>query len=165
MITKYNTEIEELAAESRFWVYLSSRFFTDQEVEALNNRIREFTSGWTAHNNQLKATGWIEFNCYLILVADETKSGASGCSIDKSVRFIRELGLEFETDWFDRLIFVYLDEGQNPVYIHKSNLQTAFESGTINDKTLFVNSLVKNKLEYKHDWLIPFVKSWHKRLL
>ena len=149
---------------SRVWIYTSSREFTDAELTVLQPAIGDFARQWTSHNRDLHATGGILHNRFLVLVVDESHADASGCSIDTSVRFIKQLEADFSTDFFDRQLFSYLDDGE--VYtLHQRDLKEAFQSGRINGNTLFFDNLVQNKGDFIKAWVKPLSSSWLARLV
>ncbi len=149
---------------SRVWIYQSNKPFREDDVDRVNAYIDRFAKEWTSHNLQLKATGGLMHRHFVVLVVDETRAGASGCSIDKSVRFIQFLEQEFGQNLFDRLTFAYLKDKVVHL-IHQSEMKQAYEAGRISDETLFFNNLVKTKQEYIDGWLVPLEKSWHKRMI
>lgn len=81
------------------------------EIETL---LEEFTAEWTSHGADVKAYGNLFFGQFVVLMADETQAGVSGCSTDSSVRFIKGLGERFRVDFFNRtsLAFVVKDKIQ-----------------------------------------------------
>ena len=81
----------EFSSHSRVWIYQSDRKLTADEVVQIQMNLDNFTRSWTAHNNQLKAKAEIRYNRFLVLIVDESQAGASGCSIDKSVNFMKQL--------------------------------------------------------------------------
>src|ERR1700759_2190076 len=97
----------KFSENSRVWIYQSDKELTDSEVALLQSQLDNFTTGWTAHNNQLKAKAEIRYNRFIILVVDESQAGASGCSIDKSVRFMKDIEQEFGINLFDRFNLAY----------------------------------------------------------
>jgi hypothetical protein len=149
---------------SRVWIYQSNKPFHKKVLEQVNDLVLRFVKDWTSHNHLLKATGGIIHDCFVVLVVDESKAGATGCSIDKSVRFIQFLEQEFSQNLFDRLTFAYLEDEQVQL-IHKDDLAQAYSNGTINDETLFFDNLVKTKGDYLKKWLVPLKESWHSRML
>lgn len=149
---------------SRVWIYQSNKPFQKRDLAQVNDLVIRFVKDWTSHNHQLKATGGIIHDCFIVLIVDESMAGASGCSIDKSVRFIQFLEQEFNQNLFDRLTFAYLENEQVKL-IHKDDLGQAYSNGTIDDETLFFDNLVKTKRDYLNKWLVPLKKSWHSRML
>jgi hypothetical protein len=53
------------------------------------NCFSNFCIQWTAHGANLKAYGEVRHHRFIVMIVDETAAGASGCSIDKSIHFIR----------------------------------------------------------------------------
>jgi hypothetical protein len=51
----------------------------------------------------LKAGGAIYNDFTIVLAVDTSVANSSGCSIDKSVHFIKEVGKELNVDFFNRL--------------------------------------------------------------
>jgi len=77
---------------SRIWIYYSKDPFSENEKEEATKLLYQFCTDWTAHNQALFATARIFYDRFLVLMVDESKAGASGCSIDKSVSFVKMLG-------------------------------------------------------------------------
>jgi len=127
---------------SRVWIYTSPRVLSDDEVQMIREELDIFTDNWAAHGSQLKAKGDVLENRYIVIAADESQTGASGCSIDTSVQFIRALGQELNLDLFNRMYF-FSEEGTK---IHFSDLADA------NVKVF--NSLAANLGRLRSDWLV-----------
>src|SRR3979411_169960 len=121
----------QFSENSRVWVYQSNKKLTDEEVQQLQHQLDSFTIGWTAHNNQLKAKAEVRYNRFLILIVDETQAGASGCSIDKSVNFMKKLEQEFGINLFDRFNFAYRD-GNQVLSTPRHNFEELLKAGKIN---------------------------------
>src|SRR5215213_1366467 len=96
------------AKESRVWVYQGSRRFSLSEALESEELINRFCEEWKSHGADVQAYGNIFFGQFLILMADETKAGVSGCSTDSSVRFVKELGSKFHIDFFDRTTLAFM---------------------------------------------------------
>ena len=92
----------DLASQSRVWVYQSTRQFTDTEAIVIAEKIQLFVNQWTAHKQGVMGDGALLYNRFVVLMADETHVGVSGCSVDSSVHFVRHLGQEFKTEFVDR---------------------------------------------------------------
>ena len=97
-------------------------------------------------------------------MVDESQAGASGCSIDSSVRFIQQLGEQYRVNFFDRMLFAYQKEGQ--VYsVPSMKFAELYQKGEIDDTTLVFDTLVKTKGDLDTKWLKPLGESWHKRMV
>ncbi|HOY07256.1 MAG TPA: hypothetical protein PLO67_17735 [Saprospiraceae bacterium] len=151
--------------DSRVWVYTSSRRLNDAEVQQVQAALDSFTSEWTAHNQALKATAEVFENQCIILMVDETQAGASGCSIDKSVHFLEELGVQVGADFFERMRFGWTDEQGQPQFAGRTELSEARQSGQITDQTPMLNTLVQSRREMLEKWWLPFSQSWHRRVV
>ena len=147
---------------SRVWIYQANRSLPSDEIGTVNRKVIDFARLWTSHNLSLRATGALLHDQFLVLVADESNAGASGCSIDSSVRFVKEIGESYSVDFFDRLYFAYLED-ETVKRVHRDEMAEAYRDGKINDKTLFFDNLVTNKREFLARWLTPFGDSWMKR--
>ena len=153
----------QFSTNSRVWVYQSDKKLTDALVEQIQQRLDDFTTQWTAHNNQLKAKGEIRYNRFLILIVDETQAGASGCSIDKSVHFMQNLQREFDINLFDRFNLAYRDADE-VLSLPRHGFEDLLKNGTINTDTIVYNNLVQNLSELETKWEVPFKDSWHIQL-
>ncbi|MBK6998178.1 MAG: hypothetical protein IPH31_26100 [Lewinellaceae bacterium] len=150
---------------SRVWVYTSNRPLTEEESAFAQKNLDAFCQQWTAHNQALLAKAEVFENQFLVLMVDETQAGASGCSIDKSVHFLELLGEEIGADFFERMRFAWVNDQGEMQFANRPEFSALVQSGNINQETLMANSLVQTKSELAEKWLVPFGKSWHKRLV
>lgn len=151
--------------DSRVWVYTSSRPLTEEEAAMAQKKLDAFCRQWTAHNQALKATGEVIENQLLILMVDETQAGASGCSIDKSVHFLEQLGEAIGTDFFERMRFAWVDSNGAMQFANRPEFVSLVQEGKIGADTLVADTLVQTKAQLAEKWLVPFASSWHKRLV
>ncbi len=149
---------------SRLWIYVSSRPFTDQELPGLRSTLREFTRQWTSHSVQMRADAEVMHNRFIILVADESRVGAGGCSIDKSVSFLKALQVEYDTDLFNRMIFSYLD-GDKIKSVSREEFAQKYAEGIIGEDTPVIDTLVATKGDFEKAFVKPLSESWHKRMI
>jgi hypothetical protein len=153
----------EFSSHSRVWVYQSDRKLTDAETLQAQVLLDNFTTGWTAHNNQLLAKAEIRYNRFLILFVDESQAGASGCSIDKSVNFMKQLEQHFGINLFDRFNLAYRD-GEEILSVPRHQFEGLLKAGKINTETIVFNNLAQNLTELQTKWEVPFKESWHIQL-
>ena len=153
----------QFSENSRVWIYQSDKKLADDVVQQIQQRLNSFTAEWTAHNNQLKARGEIRYNRFLILIVDETQAGASGCSIDKSVNFMKRLEQEFNISLFDRFNLAYRNAGE-VLSLPRHGFEELLKQGSINTNTIVYNNLVQNLSELETKWEVPFKDSWHIQL-
>lgn len=150
--------------ESRVWVYQSSRLFSLSEALEIEILLKEFTAGWLSHGVPVKGAGYLFFGQFIILMADETTTGVSGCSTDSSVRLIKQIEQRFTVNLFDRnaLAFVVKDKTDKDgiQLMPLQQLKYAVQNGFIAGDTLYFNNLVQSKQELENNWIIPVKLSW-----
>ena len=153
----------EFSSQSRVWIYQSDRKLTEAEALQAQVLLDNFTTGWTAHNHQLLAKAEIRYNRFLILFVDESQAGASGCSIDKSVNFMKQLEQQFGINLFDRFNLAYRD-GEEVLSVPRHQFEELLKTGKINTETVVFNNLAQNLAELQTKWEVPFKDSWHIQL-
>jgi len=153
----------EFSSHSRVWVYQSDRKLTDAETLQIQVLLDNFTTVWTAHSNQLKAKAEIRYNRFLILFVDESQAGASGCSIDKSVNFMKQLEQQFGINLFDRFNLAYRN-GEEILSVPRNQFEELLKQGKITSETIVFNNLAQTLADLQTKWEVPFKDSWHKQL-
>lgn len=150
---------EGFAPSSRVWVYQATRLFTINEALQIEGLLEDFVSGWNTHGTPVKGFGALFFGQYIVLMADETAAGVSGCSTDSSVRVIKQIEQTYQVNMFDRqmLAFVVKDKIQMLPLAH---LNHAIENGFVTPDTLYFNNMVLTKDELENKWIIPVKDSW-----
>lgn len=134
------------------------------EALEIEETLKDFTEKWQSHGSPIKGAAYLFFGQFIVLLADETTTGVSGCSTDSSVRLIKEIEQQFSVNMFDRitLAFVVKDKVQ---LLPLSQLQYAVENEFINGDTLYFNNLVQTKNELENNWIIPVKNSWLNKKL
>lgn len=150
---------ENFDASSRVWIYQSSRPFGIAEALEIETLLQDFVGSWNTHGTPVKGYGNLFFGQFVVLMADETAAGVSGCSTDSSVRVIKAIEERFKVSMFDRqsLAFVVKDKVQ---LLPLNQLGYAVENGFINHDTLYFNNLAATKQELENKWLVPAKESW-----
>lgn len=141
---------ENYPDNSRVWIYTSNKELTPQEEELINKRLTAFIPSWASHGNDLFGGGIVLNHRFLVLCVDNSKVYASGCSIDTSVRFIKELGQELNIDFFDRMnLIVHKNDETKSVRLHEMDDYLEWN---------IYNPMITTLGELRNSWLIP-VKS------
>ncbi|MES2589092.1 MAG: hypothetical protein V4622_08935 [Bacteroidota bacterium] len=96
-------KIADLNPDSKLWLYQSSRALNPTEIAWLNEQLTAFAIDWASHGTDLKAAAEVLNPYFIAFAVDLTQANASGCSIDKSVRLVKDLGKELNIDFFNRL--------------------------------------------------------------
>ncbi|MFT3705022.1 MAG: hypothetical protein QM802_21830 [Agriterribacter sp.] len=150
---------ENFAASSRVWIYQANRKFMLSEVLAAEEILNEFTSKWQAHGAPVKGFATIFFGQFIVLMADETQTGVSGCSTDSSVRVIKEIEQQFNISLFDRQLLAFAVKDKIEL-LPLSQLKYASDNGFLTPETIYFNNTVLTKAELENNWMIPVNNSW-----
>jgi hypothetical protein len=153
-----------LPATARVWIYQANQPFREADIPQIKKYVDEFAQSWVSHNRQLTAHGDVLHNRFVVLMVDENTADASGCSIDKSVHFMQQLGQAYGVDLFDRMTFSWM-ENEEVKSAKSDEFAQLYASGKITDDTLVFDNLVKTKGELDEKWLKPLNESWHKRFV
>jgi hypothetical protein len=145
--------------QSRAWIYQSSRLFSLDEALEIEEILKQFTGQWLSHGAPVKGAGHLFFGQFIVLIADETATGVSGCSTDSSVRLIKDIEQRFTVNMFDRTTLAFVVKGKLEL-LPLSQLQYAFDNGFINNETLYFNNLVQTKEELESKWVVSLNESW-----
>ncbi|WP_231426217.1 ABC transporter ATPase [Pedobacter sp. Leaf250] len=146
--------------QSRVWVYQSNRKFSPSEKIAILDKLSSFTSQWKAHGNELLASAEIKYGFFIILTVDETQANVTGCSIDSSVRLMKEIEEEYQVDLFNRFNMAY-KVADEVIVNSKEDFETLVNIKQINSDTIVFNNMVQTLSELETKWEVPFKNSWH----
>ena len=155
---------EQLPDHARLWIYTADRQLADGEVAEANAAAGAFVERWAAHRRELTAYGDVVYGRFLRLAVDESHAGASGCSIDASVRFVQELGRRLGVDFFERLTF-FAGNGEGFLPYPREAFAAAYARGEIGDGSPVVDPLVDTKGKYESGFVKPLGESWHARMV
>ena len=150
---------ENFAPDSRVWIYQSSRLFFLAEALQIEPMLEAFAAGWKSHGAPVKGYANLLFGQFIVLMADETATGVSGCSTDSSVRLIKDIESKFQVNLFDRQTLAFLRKDKVEL-IPISQFSHAVAGGLIQPHTPYFNNLVQTKEEWLNNWIIPVNKSW-----
>jgi hypothetical protein len=155
---------DNFAPESRVWIYQSNRPFNAAESQQISELLNGFVKVWHSHGEPVKGYGNVFFGQFIVLMADESGAGVSGCSTDSSVRIIKEVEKQFQVRLFDRVLLgFYVKEKVQLLAL--SQLHHALENNQMNADTLYFNNTVHTKVELETKWIIPIKDSWLARKL
>lgn len=150
---------ENFHPDSRVWVYQCNRLFSLHEALEIEELLKNFTLQWKSHGTPVKGEAHLFFGRFIVLIADETATGVSGCSTDSSVRLIKDIEQQFAVNMFDRMTLAFVVKDKIEM-LPLSQLTYAAENGFITADTLYFNNLVQTKAELERGWIIPIKESW-----
>jgi len=150
--------------DNRVWVYLSDKTFSPEVETGIKADIQTFLNDWNAHGTSLSASYAILHHHFIIVKADEEKFSASGCSIDKQLRFVKEAEQKYGLSLLNRLIVAY-KEGNDIKVVHSAKIPELLVAGQINESTIVFNVGVGNDAEFAAKFEIPLKESWLAKFL
>lgn len=151
----------EFPDNARVWVYQSDREFTADEADSIKSKGANFIKTWDSHGAGLRAAIEIFYNRFIVIFVDENQAAVSGCAIDKSVHFIKQVEKDFGVSLFDRIKIAYWNGNKVhtiPMFQLQKNFAAAF--GEKAEEVIVFNNLVKSKKEFMTHWQIPLKQSW-----
>jgi len=150
---------EEFSTASRVWIYQSSRLFFLSEALNVEEILEEFVSNWKSHGADVKGYANLFFGQFIVLMADESIAGVSGCSTDSSVHVIKAIEKQFNVSLFERQTLAFIIKGKVQL-LPLPQLNYAIENKFVDADTLYFNNTVTTKKELLQNWLIPVKESW-----
>ena len=150
---------EEFSTASRVWIFQCSRLFFLSEALKIEEILEEFVGNWKSHAADVKGYANLFFGQFIVLMADESIAGVSGCSTDSSVHVIKAIEKQFNVSLFERqtLAFIIKEKVQ---LLPLPQLNYAIENKFVDANTLYFNNTVTTKKELLQNWLIPVKESW-----
>ena len=120
--------LDRFSADARVWLYAANRRLVQEDIHAIENKLRAFTAQWAAHGKPLMSDFQILKSAVVMLVVEESVTAPSGCSIDASVHLMKNIGNELNIDFFDRMN-VWLSKGDELKRVHVSALAAYHQEG------------------------------------
>ncbi|MFV0182653.1 ABC transporter ATPase [Empedobacter falsenii] len=152
-----------LADESRIWIFQANRKFSAIEKEVITTKLNTFIADWNAHGAELLADFILPYDQFIVVAVDENQATASGCSIDKLTKLVREIDAAYSFDLLNRMLVSY--ENEEEIFIEKlPNFKQKVKEGAIKNVNVFNNG-VSSLHDFKQNWLLPIEQSWAKTLL
>ncbi len=160
MLVNFNT----LPETSRVWIYQANRSFTQTEIEEICSKLDAFIENWTAHGSDLHSGYEIKYKRFIVIGLNQNLNIATGCSIDASVHFIKQLEKDYNVDLMDKMNVSY-KQGEFIAYKTLSDFRKMAKDKAVSKNTIVFNNLVANKAEYIENWEVPASESWHNRFV
>ncbi len=156
--------IDTMPAHARVWIYKSAKAFTPEQREAILERGAAFTGGWATHGTALDACVDVLFDHLIVVAVDEQQAEASGCSIDKSVRFVLDLERELGLPLTDRMVVLYETDGAVKV-CRVPEVEGLLRSGALLPGTMVLDDLVGTVAEVRARLRAPLRDTWLSRFI
>lgn len=155
--------LANLQPHSRIWIFQSDRPLSQNEQNYLHGQMQQFLPQWAAHGNELYGGYALKNELFLVVGVDESKSPASGCSIDTLTHLVQDFGAKLKVDFFNRMAIAYEKEGQIEL-VSMLDFKRLITEGMVNEETIVFNNLVNTKADFDVAWRTPVKNSWHTNL-
>jgi hypothetical protein len=153
-------DFKQMPKHARVWVYQADRKLTTEEIIWIKERLEAFCAQWNTHGALMPTSFTIVFDQVIVMSVDESKLGASGCSIDSSVRTLKEIETKLGINLLDQGKVSFQVGGQNFFVTSAFQVKDKIQQGMLNPETLILNPLVKTKEELEEQLLIQAKDSW-----
>ena len=150
---------------ARVWVYKAARDLGQAEQKLVRERGAAFTADWSAHGAALDACVDVLNDRFVVIAVDEEQARASGCSIDKSVGFIKQLEHDLNLMLTDRMIVVHEGPDGRPRSSRLQELAGLVREGEITADTIVFDDLVATVGDLRVRFRVPLRGSWMERYL
>lgn len=150
---------DSLPDTARVWIFPITDDISVQKTAKLEQDLKSFVNEWTSHNTALKASVAIFENKFAVISVDESASGASGCSIDKLMRFIQiaegkhEISLLFKHK-------IFIKTGTQVKGLTINEIKSELAEGNLDINHLYFDHLIDTKAKLRYEWLKPLHQGW-----
>jgi hypothetical protein len=148
---------------NRAWAFIISKILSKEELNSLTEAGNKFVLGWTAHEQQLTASFEIIKEKIIVVKVNEEVTNASGCSIDKLTRFVKDSEKQFGIELLNRLLVAYKKEDTIEV-VHVTKIKELLEQNLISENTTVYNTSVNNQNDLKN-WEQELKNTWLNKYL
>jgi hypothetical protein len=146
---------------ARVWVYQTDKNLSDAEVQYIKQTLDFQINNWAAHGAALVGAATVLHDRFVVVSVDESHNQASGCSIDTSTNWLKNLGSEMNLNFFDRSV-AYI-QGDEIKSVEMLKIKSLVAEGILTPDTLIFNNLVPNMGEFRKAWNVSVGDSWMKR--
>ncbi|MFC3878997.1 hypothetical protein ACFOSV_02355 [Algoriphagus namhaensis] len=152
-------EFDQMPENARIWIYQSSRKFSDEEIELIENKLQKFCESWNTHGTLMPTSFAVKDSQVVMLAVDESQLGASGCSIDSSVRILAEIEAQIGVNLIDQGKVSVKNPNQEITVLPALGLKSSLQENRISPDYLVINPRISTKKELESLW-IPISESW-----
>jgi hypothetical protein len=160
-----NVNLFNKKMNERIWIYTLSKELEQNKLSQLINNCTDFVSSWTAHDISLDASFEMYQNRMLIFKVNETRYDASGCSIDKQLRFIKDLEQQFSVELLNRLLVAYQTESNTIEVVKSSQIKELLANNIISENTIVFDNTISQSSQLNTSWKLPLKETWLTKYL
>jgi hypothetical protein len=151
-----------MPSNSRIWIYQAPEILKKVHLDYINTFLANSIESWDSHGAPIKGSFKIFYDRILIIAADQSYNAPSGCSIDASGRWLKEINNAIGIDFFDRSL-PYFDENHTLKYVPILEIKKYVTAGLILPDTYILNNQIQELNLLLNNWKIKAKESFLKR--
>jgi hypothetical protein len=157
------TEFSRMPGEARLWIFAAERALNEDEQRELFAELDAFLEEWRAHGQPLSAARDLRYGQFLMVAADESAAGASGCSIDALTGVLRRLEQRLGVELANHAPVFYRTQAGVGRVTRAQFARMAAAGDVTPDTTIFDNAASRVADVHEGRWERPARESWHAR--
>lgn len=160
------TAFDSLNDYSRVWVYASHIELSDNQIAKITDKLNLALKDWNSHGQNLKSSFLILENRFVIISVEEDEMAkASGCAIDKSTHWMKDIANDLGLDFFQNNLVYFKNTNQKTESVDFRSVSELLNNKRISADTIFINTQIKVKDQLKTEWFLPLKSTWLKKYL
>lgn len=158
--------LDALPGDARVWCFGASDPIPADTIDELSSSMKGFVERWTAHRAELRAgCDWLH-DRFLVVAVDESRVGASGCSIDALTSEIRRLEGVAGVSLLDAAPVWYRNSGGEIRRVSRDEFRRLANEGRVGPDTIVFNLTIDSLDAVRTGaWEVEAGRSWHAGLL
>ncbi len=157
---------DSLPDDARVWCFAAEPAPDSRQVARLVDAMETFVGDWTAHRKDLMAGVAWRSHRVLVVGLDESRTGASGCSIDALMNRLAELESEIDIRLTDASSVWFRDRDGRIRSVSRDGFRRLAGAGSVGTDTPVFDLTVPDVGRIRAGELErPASESWHARLL
>ena len=154
-------EFESMPDSSRVWFYQTNKKLTESESEVAIDFLTRSIDSWVTHGMPMKGSFNLLHGRVLLIAADVDFQSPSGCSIDSSTRWLKDLGASLNVDFFDRSVGYFEDNELQFFSFFDSKKKV--QSGVLKPESQVLNHQIGTMADVKNKFTVAATESFLKR--
>jgi hypothetical protein len=159
------TAFDELPDSARVWVYGVDRELDPAAASALLGEVDNYLTKWTAHGVPLSAARQWKDGRFLTVAVDQSRAGASGCSIDGLFRTLKSLEKEIGAAVVTSGLVFFRGKDGRIQSVTRDEFTNLGATGEVHGETEVFDPSVTSLGEWRARFSSHASDSWHGSLL
>ena len=156
---------DDLPDSARVWVYGSEPALDTKNVSEMLVEVDKFLADWKAHGSPLHSGRVWSENRFLTIAVDQSREGASGCSIDGLYRTLKALETKLGAQLVTSGLMYYRGRDEEIRAVSRDEFTRLSEEGEIDGETEVFDLSVTQLGEWRSRFISRAADSWHGSLM